>query len=440
MSAEAFAATEADPRAANPAAPVVPADLDEGDAHSASFFPRTDGSRVPYEVFSSQAVYEREQERIYRGPTWSFLGLEAEIAQPGDFKSTFVGDTPVVMTRCADSSLAAWVNRCAHRGAIVCRTGRGNAKSHTCVYHQWSYAADGKLLGVPFRRGQKHMTGMPADFAPDQHNLRQLRVDSYKGLVFASFSEAVAPLADYLGAQMRPWIDRIFGKPVVYLGCTRQYSKSNWKLYWENVKDPYHASMLHLFHTTFNILRVGMQARAIPDATNGLHSVLTVTRNAEDYSDAYKQQGIRSMDDGFKLEDDSVLGFVQEYEEPTTNQIQAIFPQLVIQQIHNTLVARQLLPKGPGNFELVFHFFGYEDDTPELRALRIKQANLVGPAGYISMEDTEATELVQRGTARDPQAHSVIDMGRSTPEQQDSMISEGMIRRFWTGYQSMMAL
>jgi anthranilate 1,2-dioxygenase large subunit len=52
----------------------------------------------------------------------------------------------------------------------------------------------------------------------------------------------------------------------VYLGCTRQYSKSNWKLYTENIKDPYHASLLHLFHTTFNILRVGMKARAIPDA------------------------------------------------------------------------------------------------------------------------------------------------------------------------------
>lgn len=43
----------------------------------------------------------------------------------------------------------------------------------------------------------------------------------------------------------------------------------------------------------------------------------------------------------------------------------------------------------------MFHFFGYADDSPELRALRIKQANLFGPAGYILMEDTEATELVR---------------------------------------------
>ncbi len=78
-------------------------------------FPREDGSRVPYKVFSSQAVYEREQERIFRGPTWNFVALEAELPKPGDFKSSFVGDTPVVVTRGEDGTLSAWVNRCAHR-------------------------------------------------------------------------------------------------------------------------------------------------------------------------------------------------------------------------------------------------------------------------------------------------------------------------------------
>ncbi|WDD93008.1 aromatic ring-hydroxylating dioxygenase subunit alpha [Burkholderia sp. FERM BP-3421] len=401
-------------------------------------FPHDDGSRVPYKVFSSQAVYEREQERIFRGPVWNFVALEAEIPQPGDFKSTFVGDTPVVVTRCEDGALAAWVNRCAHRGAQVCRKARGNASSHTCVYHQWSFDPAGNLLGVPFRRGQKGMSGMPPDFDPGRHGLRQLRVDSYRGLVFATFSETVGALPDYLGAQMRPWIDRIFHKPIEYLGCTRQYSSSNWKLYFENVKDPYHASMLHLFHTTFNIFRVGMRARAIPDATHGLHSLITVTKTSDDTSAAYRQQHIRSYDEGFALEDDSLLALVSEYDEDTTNHIQPIFPQLVIQQIHNTLVARQLLPKGPDHFELVFHFFGYQDDTPELRALRIQQANLVGPAGYISMEDTEATELVQRATLRDPDATSVIEMSRANPDQQDTTITESLIRRFWVGYQQLM--
>jgi len=405
-----------------------------------SLFPRADGSRVPYKFFSSQEIYDLEQERIYRGPTWSFLGLEAEIAKPGDYKSTFVGDTPVVVTRTEDGGLAAWVNRCAHRGAVVCRLPRGNALSHNCVYHQWSYDTRGNLLGLPFRRGNKGQAGMPSSFKPAEHGLRQLRVESYKGLVFATFSDTVEPLADYIGPAMRPYVDRVFHKPTVYLGCTRQYSNSNWKLYLENVKDPYHASLLHLFHTTFNIFRVGMQARCLTDGRDGLHSIILAIKEMADTSAAYKEQNIRSYDEGFHLEDDSILALVPEFDLVATNHIQPIFPQLVIQQIHNTLVARQLLPKGPGNFELVFHFFGYEDDDEAMRKLRIKQANLVGPAGYISMEDTEATELVQAGTIRDGDLESFIEMAKDAPEQQNTLITENLIRSFWVGYRKLMGL
>ena len=400
-------------------------------------FPRRDGSRVPYDVFTSPEIYALEQERIFRGPTWSFLGLEAEIPNAGDFKRSYIGETPVVMTRDQNGELAAWVNRCAHRGAMICRVNRGNALSHSCVYHQWNYSAKGDLQGVPFRRGQKDMTGMPPDFDMKQHGLRKLRVSSYRGLVFASFSDTVASLEDYIGPAMRPYVDRIFNRPIVFLGCTRQYSKSNWKLYLENVKDPYHASLLHLFHTTFNILRVGMQARSETDET-GLHNIVLVIKNAEENSEAYKAQNIRSYQDGFRLEDPSVLDMVPEFAELSTNHIQPVFPQLVIQQIHNTLVARQLIAKAHDEFELIFHFFGYADDPPELRALRIKQANLVGPAGYISMEDTEATELVQRGISGADNSHSVIEMSRAAPDETRTMISESMVRKFWVGYEKLM--
>jgi len=182
-----------------------------------------------------------------------------------------------------------------------------------------------------------------------------------------------------------------------------------------------------------------MKATCRPDEAQGLHSIILAVKNEEDTTSAdYVAQNIRSYDEGFKLEDDSILAMVPEFAELSTNHIQAIFPQLVIQQIHNTLVARQLLPKGPNHFELIFHFFGYADDTPEMRKLRIKQANLVGPAGYISMEDTEATELVQRGTIRDGDKTSFIEMSRDAPEQQDTLITESLIRRFWVGYQGLM--
>jgi len=182
-----------------------------------------------------------------------------------------------------------------------------------------------------------------------------------------------------------------------------------------------------------------MKAHCESDAS-GLHNIVFVVKNEAQNSDAYKAQKIRSYDEGFRLEDDSVLAMVEEFPEPATNHIQPIFPQLVIQQIHNTLVARQLIAKAHDRFELIFHFFGYTDDTPELRALRIKQANLVGPAGYISMEDTEATELVQRGTMGSADKSSVIEMSRHAPDETATMISESLVRRFWVGYRNLMGL
>ena len=406
------------------------------------YFPRADGSRIPFKMYSSPEIYQLEHKRIFRGPVWSFVALEVEIPNPCDFKTTFVGDTPVVVTRNPDGSLSAWVNRCAHRGAMVCRVARGNAKTHICAYHQWSYGMHGNLRGVPFRNGVKGAPGMPADFDPKDHGLEQLRVDTYRDLIFATFSDRAPSLYDYIGSQMRIGLDRIFHKPIVYLGCTRQYSKSNWKLYVENVKDPYHASLLHPFFSTFNLLRTTTRTEQTA-AGHGLH-LCAMFFHSEDTSRgaAYKESKVASFKEGLHLEDSSILLNASEFDRAADFQIQSIFPQLVVQQIQNNLAARQLLPKGPDNFELIFHFFGNEDDSREMRTHRIKQANLVGPAGLVSMEDTFATELVQLAATGHGNALSMADMGRDASESEHagSTISETWVRRFWRAYQELMGL
>jgi anthranilate 1,2-dioxygenase large subunit len=295
---------------------------------------------------------------------------------------------------------------------------------------------------VPFRNGLKGAPGMPADFDPKDHSLQQLRVESYRGLVFATFSDRAPSLYDYIGPQMRPGLDRIFHKPIVYLGRTRQYSRSNWKLYTENVRDPYHASLLHAFLSTFNLQRVGMRYE-VSMSDNDLHMLL-MSYHTEDPSGglAYKDAKVSSFKEGLALSDPSILTNVKEFEEVVSAQIQPIFPQLVVTQIQNSLAVRQLLPKGPANFELIFYFFGYADDTPEMRMHRIKQANLVGPAGLVSMEDTLATELVQSGVSGSGDALSIADMGRDVPDDQQirSGISESQVRAFRRGYRELMEL
>jgi anthranilate 1,2-dioxygenase large subunit len=325
---------------------------------------------------------------------------------------------------------------------MVCRNARGNAKTHICAYHQWSYDTRGNLRGVPFRNGVNGSPGMPADFEPGNHGLEQLRVESYRGVIFATFNDRAPSLPDYLGPQGRAGLDRIFHKPVVYLGCTRQYSKSNWKLYNENVRDPYHASLLHPFFSTFNLIRGTTRSDQRIDAS-GLHTCAMIY-HTDDASGgaAYRDTRIASYKEGLRLEDTSILENEREFDEEANFQIQSVFPQLVLQQIQNSLVARQILPKGPDHFELIFNFLGYADDTPEMRMRRIKEANLVGPAGFVSMEDTLATELVQFGVAGSGDELAVADMSRDASENEgiSSMISEHPIRRFWQGYQALMEL
>ena len=397
-----------------------------------------DMTSVPYQVFCDPAMYAREQERIFRGPTWSYVGLEAEVANPGDFKSTFVGDTPIVVSRDKVGRLHAFVNRCAHRGAMVCRESRGNRATHTCIYHQWSYNQQGDLIGVPFRTGIHHQGGYPADFDLAQHSLRKLQVDTYKGLIFASFSAEVESLADYLGPAMQPWLDRVFNRPVQVLGYARQFIHANWKLYSENVKDPYHASLLHLFHTTFGIYRSSQGGGVIMDEA-GRHSMLRAYKKTEQEEiAAYTGKNIRSYQTDYTLADPSLLTSRKEFEVELTNHIQMIFPCLVVQQIQNTLATRHILPKGPGQFELLFTFFGYDDDDEEIRNIRLKQANLVGPAGYISMEDGYATELVQQAIAREKDACSLLAFGGTGRENQENLLTESAIRGYWHYYHDIM--
>ncbi len=398
------------------------------------FWPGEGTSRIPYRVFWDPAVYDLEQERIFRGPTWNYVALEAEVPRPGDFCTTFVGDTPVVVSRGREGDLFAFVNRCAHRGALVCREPRGNRATHVCAYHQWSYDLQGNLIGVPFKKGVRGEGGLPADLDLSQISLPRLRVATYRGLIFASWSREVEPLEDYLGPQMRPWLDRVFCRPVRVLGYARQWIHANWKLYMENVKDPYHASLLHLFHATFGLYRSSQGGGVWLDRA-GRHGALHSYPRADEDLSTYEE--VRSYQKGYRLADPSLLAGKKEFEGLI---IQTLFPCLVVQQIQNTLAVRHIRPKGPGEFELLFTFFGYEGDDEEMLRFRIKQANLVGPAGLISMEDGYATELVQQAIFREKEACSLVEMGGRGVEDQENLVTEAAIRGFWQHYRELMGI
>ena len=106
-----------------------------------------------------------------------------------------------------------------------------------------------------------------------------------------------------------------------------------------------------------------------------------------------------------------MLDSVEEFGDDIQLQILSVFPGFVLQQIHNCLAVRQVVPRGVGKMELYWTYFGFADDTPEMNRRRLKQQNLVGPAGFISMEDGCVGGFVQRGIAAAADEVSVIEMG-----------------------------
>ncbi len=403
-------------------------------------WPAADLSRIPFAVYHDPTVYEDEQARVFRGPTWNYLALEAELPNPGDFITTILGDTPVLVSRDERGTLHAFVNRCMHRGMQLKRERCGNAKNHTCIYHQWAYDLSGKLIGVPFPKGAGGHGGLPADFDRKSISLHALKIESYKGIIFGTFSDGAEPLVDYLGPLVRHELDRLFHKPLKILGYQRQRIFGNWKLYNDNVRDPNHGGLLHMFHATFGLYRLSQKGGAKLDA-RGRHNITWNSLGTDDAktTDQGYEGTKKVLQHGFKLADMSMLRYEREHPDDVSLVILSVFPNVVFQQIANSLCTRQIRSKGTDEMELYWTYFGYADDSEAMTAHRCKQANLVGPGGLISMEDGEAVEQVHRTIVHERDKHARVEIGgKGDIHTQESLVTEVPIRGFYRYYCELM--
>ena len=320
-------------------------------------------TRIPYSIYNDVEIAEQEKLDIFHGKTWNFLCLEADLQDAGDYRTTHVGETPVVVVKDQDQQIYAFENRCAHRGALIALEKSGKDANFQCVYHAWSYNRQGDLTGVAFAKGVKGQGGMPASFCKEEHGPRKLRVSVFCGLVFGTFSEETPDIEIYLGPEICARIQRVLHKPIQVIGRFTQALPNNWKLYVENVKDSYHASLLHMFFTTFKLNRLSQKGGVIVDPTGGHHVSYSIVEN-DSADNSYKDQAIRADNDQYLLKDRSLLAGFKEYDDGITLQILSVFPGFVLQQIQNCLAVRQVLPKGIGRTELNWTYFGYADDTP----------------------------------------------------------------------------
>jgi anthranilate 1,2-dioxygenase large subunit/terephthalate 1,2-dioxygenase oxygenase component alpha subunit len=397
-------------------------------------------TRVPYWLYRDEPAYRAEQKHIFQGPTWNYLCLEAEIPEPGDYRTTFVGEMPVIVVRDEEGELQAFENRCAHRGALIALNDGGKASNFTCVYHAWRYDLQGNLKGVAFQQGVNGKGGMPADFCMEDHGPRKLRTASMAGIVFGSLHDDVPPIEEYLGNPIMERIERVLHKPVEVIGRFRQTIPNNWKLYMENVKDSYHASLLHVFFTTFNLNRLSQKGGVIISETGAHHVSWSAVDHKPQASSEYSSEKLRSDKQGYTLSDPTMLDGCDEFGDGITLQILSVFPGFVLAQIQNTLAIRQILPAGIGKTVLNWTYLGFIDDTPELRRMRLKQSNLTGSAGFISMEDGAVGGFVQRGISGTDAEQSILEMGGDSIETQENRTTEASVRGFWNAYRAYMEI
>lgn len=212
------------------------------------------------DMFTDPELFELEMKYIFEG-NWIYLAHESQVANPNDYFTTYIGRQPVVITRNKDGELNCFINACSHRGAVLCRKKKDNKAVFTCPFHGWSFNNSGKLVKVK----DPNDAGYPDSFnCEGSHDLKKVRMESYRGFLFGSLNDDVKPLTEHLGEAAKI-VDMIVdqspeGLEVVRGSSTYTYD-GNWKVQAENGADGYHVSATHWnYVATTGRRKAGMSA------------------------------------------------------------------------------------------------------------------------------------------------------------------------------------
>ena len=341
---------------------------------------------VDNRIYTDPTIFAEEQERLFRR-TWSFVCLASEVARPGDFRTTTVADVPLVVVRDQAGVLHAFVNACRHRGMPVVRDPAGRCAGFQCIYHLWTYGLDGHLEGIPYPEGYRAV-----GLRKEELGLVPVRVEAACGLVFVCLDPTTEPLRDYLGDALAFLEQPLGERELEVFHYLVSEIRTNWKLRTDNTRDYYH-TLMHAFNRKTS-RRDGRSPYRWSVLRNG-HAVFSAWDALDaSYETAYDRAGFAARD-------------THRFPGLRTNEwvLAAIFPNLAINVRTTACRLDRVVPLAPGRMLLETRGIGLKDDTPEVRAARIRDYNVLwGPVGRNQPEDVVAWEgqwdCFNRGGAR----------------------------------------
>ena len=397
--------------------------------------------RVHRSSMTSPEIYELEQRRIF-DKCWLYLGHESEVPSPGDYVRRVVAERPLFFARNRDGELVVFHNTCPHRGALICRTDRGNAQVFQCFYHAWSFNSSGELIGMP------DIDGYGPDFDRAKMGLRSPRFDSYKGFIFVCFDAETESLVDYL-AGAAEYLDLVADQSPagmrVISGSNRYTIKANWKLLAENSIDAYHALPTHQTYFDYMANEAGSD---IPSISNrrGLGRALGNGHGVMENDAIYGRPiamwhpyfGEEARPEIQRIKDDLIARHGQDKAlrmcEKSRNMV--IFPNLVINDIMAVTI-RAFQPTGPGSMDVTAWEMVPTEETGDLLRRRLDSfLTFLGPGGFATPDDVEALESCQQGFRSGGVEWSDLSRGfYRSPRGDDEL----QMRSFWRRWQSLIA-
>jgi len=354
--------------------------------------------RVHTALYTDPAIFEDEIDRIFN-TTWVWVAHDSELPNKNDWITTHVGRQPVIVNRDKAGTVRVMLNRCRHRGATICEAKKGNAPGFVCPYHAWTYGTDGTLKGLPLPKGYK-------DFDKGDYTLVNLRAESYRGLIFATFNQDAPPLEEFLG-RARPWIDLFLkqggGYPVKVLGEHKFTFPGNWKIQLENTTDAYHFPIVHKSFLSsldgdtgelFSFMDAGVY---VEDLGNG-HSAMVMIPELVDLEENLDEpipERFAELADELRAEhsEDEVRRIVRAVTGSGFNV--NLFPNLAC----SMAFFRVLRPLSVEETEVRHIAIGMDGGPAAANRARLRlHEHFQGPMGFGTPDDAEAWERVQRGS------------------------------------------